>query len=678
MSAETSSGGDPGAVIPVAPTGAAARRARPREPLDAGPPPRLSSPVPGGDPAPLEDRSGTLRGIRGPGWVANLVRAALAAVAAILVLAFLFDDRGTALLLLAVLALVGLIALKFTNLVRSGAVSWTLLLSITGLLCYQATIAGGLRDEVILAFPCLLIFASIFGTPRHFLAMLGLLVATMAGITVLNVTGWHVNEPQTSDAMTFVYDLFVLLMTAFLIWVHARDLRRTMDNLKRENLRLADSNAHIERLAHHDPLTGLPNRLLARLRVEQAIAMARRSGRSIAFLFLDLDDFKAVNDSVGHVAADQLLREVAARLSSMVRGCDTVSRQGGDEFLVVLESVRDEHETTLVAARIVAGFARAIAVDGVDLYLTASLGVAMFPRDGEDFDALLKNADMAMYQAKDGGRNMYRFYDERIGQDVKEAVGLVAAIRVALARGEFRLHYQPQFELASGRIVGAEALIRWRHAELGAVPPSKFIPLAERSGLIAEVGRWVLLEACRQARQWQLAGADGLVVAVNISPVQLRRDDLEHDVLGALAASGLPPGLLELELTESVLVADTAQLHGLIGRLQAGGLRFAIDDFGVGYSNLGYLRRFAVDRLKVDQSFIQRMTADEGDASIVRAIVDVANTFELETVGEGVEDAATRDRLIGAGCRFGQGYFWSPALPPDEFATFLRSHGAIA
>jgi diguanylate cyclase (GGDEF)-like protein len=632
--------------------------------------------LPAGGTLAEDEPSGALLGINGPRWVGRLVRAALEATAAALVLAFLFDDLGTA-LLLAVLALLVFIGLRFTNFGRTRRSATVLLVAITGLLCYQAGLSGGLRDEVILTFPCLLIFASMFGTPRHFLAMLGLLVAAMAGILVLNLTGWHVNPPQSTDAITFVYELFALLITAFLIWVHARDLRLAVADLRRENRRLADSHARIDRLAHHDPLTGLPNRLLARLRVEQAIASARRSGRSIAFIFLDLDDFKAINDSLGHAAADQLLRAVAARLGGVVRGCDTVSRQGGDEFLVVLDSVHDEHEAAQVAARIVDAFARSIAINGVEIFLTSSLGIAMYPRDGADFDALLKNADMAMYQAKDGGRNTVRFYDERIGQDIKEALALVAAIRQALAKGEFQLHYQPQFELASGRIVGAEALIRWRHAQLGQIAPGRFIPLAERSGLIADVGRWVLQEACRRAREWQLAGATDLAVSVNISPVQFRRDDLEQDVLDALAAAGLPPHLLELELTESVLLAETTQLSGLISRLHAIGLRFAIDDFGVGYSNLGYLRRFDVDRLKVDQSFVQRMTTDEGDDSIVRAIVQVANKLKLETVGEGVEDAATLERLIGAGCRFGQGYFWSPALPPVEFMAYLRVHAAI-
>jgi diguanylate cyclase (GGDEF)-like protein len=629
-----------------------------------------------GEVRPPDEGSRPLASVIGPRWVGMFVRAAIAAVAAGLALSFLFDDQGTTWLLLAVEALL-LVSLKFTNLGRTTTASWTLLLSVTALFCYQAAISGGLRDEVILAFPCLLIFASMFGTRKHYLIILGLLIGAMALITTLNLSGWHVNPPQATSWISFAYLLFILLVTAFFLWVFARDLRLTVADLRWENQRLSASHARIDRLAHHDSLTGLPNRVLARLRVEQAIASAKRSGRSVAVIFLDLDDFKAINDSLGHVAADELLRVVAARLSGVVRGCDTVSRQGGDEFLVVLEAVHDQQEVALAATRIIDGFSRSISIHGVELFITSSLGIAMYPRSGGDFDTLLKNADMAMYQAKDSGRNTFRFYDERVGNDVKEGLGLVAAIRSALANHEFELHYQPLIELASGRVVGAEALIRWRHPELGSIPPAKFIPLAERSGLIADVGRWVLNEACRRAREWQLAGASNLVVSVNISPVQFRREDLEQDVLDAITHSGLPPRLLELELTESVLVADTEQLSGLIGRLHAKGLRFAIDDFGVGYSNLSYLRRFEVDRLKVDQSFVRRMTSDEGDESIVRAIIDVANKLKLETVGEGVEDAATLERLISVGCRFGQGYFWSPALPPAEFFEFLRAHQAF-
>ena len=394
----------------------------------------------------------------------------------------------------------------------------------------------------------------------------------------------------------------------------------------------------------------------------------------VAVLFLDLDNFKTVNDSLGHSAGDRLLCDVADRLVRTVRESDTVSRQGGDEFLIILGSAENEEAVAAAAVKILAQLALPFRIDGLDVSATGSLGVAMYPRDGSDVDTLQKNADLAMYRAKDAGRNTFQFFDEQMNDSVIEDLHLATGIRLALVNEEFRVFYQPQFELATGRIVGAEALLRWKHATLGYVPPAKFIPVAERSGLINEIGAWVLDDVCRQTKVWQEAGLDTLVVAVNVSPVQFRRDDIEREVANALTTWQLSPSSIELELTESLLIADSEHLSGVLDRLRAMGIAFSIDDFGTGYSNLGYLKRFDVERLKIDQSFVRRMAQSKHDEGIVRAIIEMAHCLDLQVVAEGVEDAVTLKRLQELGCEFGQGYHWSPALPADKFFELVRAH----
>ena len=536
----------------------------------------------------------------------------------------------------------------------------------------------GLRDEAVCAIPALLVFSAMFGTRRIFLAVLATLFSVLALITAANIYGWHVNVVNPVGWESLVDLVTVLAATAFFIWLMASDLRRALSRLEVENVRIRDSFERIDILAHHDALTGLPNRLLARDRFSQALAHAQRHHSKAALLFLDLDNFKDVNDSLGHAAGDQLLCEVARRLLVAVRSTDTVSRHGGDEFLIIMSDQGDEQSVAATAVKIMEQLAVPFKGLGMELSATCSMGISVFPQDGSDFDTLLQHADMAMYHAKDAGRNTFSFYDAEINTNVIEHLHLIAGIRSALVKQEFKLHYQPQYDLRSGRIVGAEALIRWRHPELGLIPPSKFIAVAERSGLINEIGTWVLNEACRQARAWQDAGLAGVTVAVNLSPVQFRRGDIERDVMNALSAAALAPSSIELELTESLLIAEANHLGPLLGRLRGMGIRLSIDDFGTGYSNLGYLRRFEVERLKIDQSFVRRMTRDTHDEGIVRAIIEMAHSLKLEAVAEGIEDEATLARLIELGCEYGQGFHWSPALPPEEFFAFASTRQVLA
>ncbi|MDE2585077.1 MAG: EAL domain-containing protein [Betaproteobacteria bacterium] len=436
--------------------------------------------------------------------------------------------------------------------------------------------------------------------------------------------------------------------------------------------------AQIEFLAYHDALTKLPNRLLARDHLEMAIAYAQRAGTKIALLFLDLDNFKTINDSFGHATGDALLIEVANRLRACTRETDTISRQGGDEFLVMLTNVADADAITRVTENILERLEETINIDAKELSTSLSIGIAVYPDDGKEIDTLLQLADTAMYHAKEAGRNTYRFYTEQMNVDAAAHQRIRVGLRRALERGEFVLHYQPQINLASGAVVGAEALIRWNHPELGLLPPGRFIQTAEESGLIAPMGDWVLQEACRQAAAWRAVGLPELVVAVNISALQLQRGDLEQSVLGALAASGLPPAFLELELTESILIQDTEKVLETVHRLKSHGLMLSIDDFGTGYSSLAYLKRFNVDKLKIDRSFVCDMMHNPNDAVIVRAIIQMARNLNLRTIAEGVEDEHLLAFLRLQYCDEAQGFYFSRPLPADEFAQYLVKNAQAA
>ncbi|MES2128258.1 MAG: EAL domain-containing protein [Pseudomonadota bacterium] len=631
----------------------------------------MSSPAP--PPASPSDPAFRLEGHR----LIQLLAVITFAVALPLVMALSTRQWASAAILSAALGIFGQ-AMWYARRGRLTRAAHLMLATLTVLTSAMMFNSQGLRDEAVCAIPALLVFAAMFGSRRVFIAVLAVQFSVLTAIAAANIYGWHVNAIHPVGWESLIDLVTVLTATAFFIWLMASDLRRALLRLEVENGRIRESFERIDVLAHHDALTGLPNRLLARDRFTQALALAQRNHSKAALLFLDLDNFKDVNDSLGHAAGDELLREVARRLQVAVRSTDTVSRHGGDEFLIIMSDHGDEQSVASTAVKIMAQLGVPFKGLGMELSATCSMGISVFPQDGSDFDTLLQHADMAMYHAKDAGRNTFNFYDAEINTNVIEHLHLIAGIRAALAKQEFKLHYQPQYDLRNGRIVGAEALIRWRHPELGLIPPSKFIAVAERSGLINEIGTWVLGEACRQARAWQDAGLAGVTVAVNLSPVQFRRGDIERDVMNALAASRLAPASIELELTESLLIAEANHLGPLLGRLRGMGIRLSIDDFGTGYSNLGYLRRFEVERLKIDQSFVRRMTRDTHDEGIVRAIIEMAHSLKLEAVAEGIEDEATLARLIELGCEFGQGFHWSPALPPEEFFAFASTRQVLA
>ncbi len=429
--------------------------------------------------------------------------------------------------------------------------------------------------------------------------------------------------------------------------------------------------SEIARLARHDALTGLPNRTLLYDRLSTAIASATRHRHKIGVLFLDLDRFKHVNDSLGHGAGDCLLRSVAGRLSASVRRSDTVSRQGGDEFVILLAEVTHREDLAKAASNIMEAITQPHRVGSHELHVTASIGIAVYPDDGGHVETLIKQADIAMYHAKDHGRDNYQFFTPEMNTLIVERRALEGSLRRALNRQEFLLHYQPKIDLATGGMIGAEALIRWRHPERGLVRPRSFVPIAEECGLIVPIGQWVLREACRQAREWQAAGLRPMPVAVNISSVELRSKGFLDGVRRILDETGLDPRLLELELTESVLMESMASTAEMLRELKAMGLRLAVDDFGTGYSSLSYLMQFPIDTLKVDQSFVREITAEGDRSPIITAVIAMGRSLNQRVIAEGVETGEQLAFLQAQHCEEGQGFHFSRPLPADQFGALL-------
>lgn len=461
-------------------------------------------------------------------------------------------------------------------------------------------------------------------------------------------------------------------------WHNERQVRIQMESLEHvvatrtEGLEAA--NRQLRHLATHDTLTGLPNRALLEDRLQQAIAHADRNRQVFALLVCDLDRFKLINDSLGHRAGDTLLQEVAQRLTGAVRAIDTVARLGGDEFVVILNAIADRLEAETTARRAIEAFQAPITIDGIDVHTAPSIGIAYYPDDGTSVDALIAHADAAMHCAKQNGQNKVLCFAASMSEGISNKVKLESDLHRALSQGQFELHYQPKVDTATGAIRSAEALIRWRHPERGLVPPSEFIPLAEECGLIGQISAWVLGEACRQTRAWQLQGLPFLRVGVNLSASEFRHGSLVETVHRALQQAALEPQFLEVELTESVVMSNPEESVAILEQLSAMGVLVSVDDFGTGYSSMSYLRRLPIDKLKIDRAFINEITARSDDASIVSAIVSLAHSLRLKVVAEGVETAGQLEFLKGLGCDQYQGYLFSRPLTSSAFEALIRAH----
>ena len=430
----------------------------------------------------------------------------------------------------------------------------------------------------------------------------------------------------------------------------------------------------IKHMSTHDSLTGLPNRVMFSQLLNHALASAKRYNRQVAILFIDLDRFKVINDTLGHEAGDQLLKEVARRLTQAVRAVDIAARFGGDEFVILIEELGDLGQVETVAERILSAILEPINLSNEECRVTASIGISVFPKDAQDEQSLMKNADMAMYLAKEEGKNNYQFYTKDIQSRSLERLSIETNLRFALERNELSLHYQAKVDFKTNVITGVEALLRWHNPQLGVVTPTQFIPVAEESGLILAIGRWALKTACAQNVAWQKQGLPTVCMAVNLSVRQLADDNLIDDIRTALIDSGMAPHLLELEITESMMMRNPERMISILAKIKSLGVHLAIDDFGTGYSSLAQLKHFTVDTLKVDRSFIRNIPHDSNDKAITEAIISMGKTLSLTVVAEGVETIDQLNFLKDISCDEMQGYYFSKPIASEQFADLLRKH----
>jgi diguanylate cyclase (GGDEF)-like protein len=453
-------------------------------------------------------------------------------------------------------------------------------------------------------------------------------------------------------------------------------ISRLRERLRKSNEELRSALGAVRQIATHDHLTGLPNRVLFSEELQRALARAERHSRPVTLFFMDLDRFKNINDTLGHQFGDRVLQEAAKRLSSCVREGDIIARLGGDEFVLLVEELGDPPALAEIARKLLAAIANLGAIDGQDLNVSLSIGICAFPTDGRDAKTLLAGADIAMYRAKEQGRNRFVFFSAELQSHTPEKLSLEAGLRHGLERKEFRVHYQPKIDMASGEITGVEALLRWQHPELGLLLPEKFIHLAEETGLIIPIGYWTLREVCARAKTWQAAGLPRLPVAVNLSACQFSQDQLVPQLAEILKETGMHPDLLELEITESMVMRDPEQAVQLMHNLRSMGVRLTIDDFGTGYSSLGYLKRFPINSLKVDRSFVRDLPHSTDDVAITRAVIAMAHSLQMNVIAEGVELKEQLDVLRKEGCDEFQGYLCRPPLIEEDLIRFVRERTA--
>jgi diguanylate cyclase (GGDEF)-like protein len=500
------------------------------------------------------------------------------------------------------------------------------------------------------------------------------------GFPLAVVVGLSVNEQLTGTRAKRQVTLEWAAVGSVLVVLLAVLLGRMSRQLVQARLREGEAElAHaqsVEYLAYHDGLTGLPNRSMFSQSLTQCINAARRYERRLAVVFLDLDHFKQINDTLGHEAGDQLLKEVAARLKGCVRESDTVARLGGDEFVVLLPELENEQYAAVVAQKILTATARPFTVMGQEFRVTASIGISTYPRDGLDEQTLTKNADIAMYQAKSEGKNNFQFYSAKLNANSLERLALESSLRQALERNEFRLFYQAKRDISSGRITGMEALLRWQHPDLGIVAPMQFIPIAEETGLIVPIGKWILKTVCLQSMAWQRQGLPPLCIAVNLTARQFLDEHLLADVTAILAATGMDPHLLEIELHEGLLIQNIENTLRILTGLKALGIRIAVDDFGIGYSSLATLQQFPLDTVKIDPSFTPDFLGTAKKTSLADAIISIGKSLSLTVVAQGVETKEQAEFLRLHACDELQGFYFKRPLPVDEFTQLLRDQAA--
>lgn len=543
----------------------------------------------------------------------------------------------------------------------------TMTMSVVGFM----TLSEGIHDLSFITFPSILIVGSMLLQRRAYIVTLSIMILCSAILVVAEMKGFKTITIDNANYGTMFDAAIILIITAFAAWILASDMRTAINQAIEETNRANAAQAQLRYLADHDPLTNLPNRALAGARVDQAIATAKRKGTQAGVLFIDLDNFKTVNDSLGHTVGDKLLQGIAQRLITATRETDTVCRLGGDEFLIVTPDLADNTSIHVIIDKLTTLIRKPFIIDDQEVTTSMSIGVAIAPNDGEDFDTLHQNADIAMYRAKESGRSTYRFFDQSMHDEAVGRLGIRNGLTRALESSEFTLHYQPKINLQTNQLTGVEALLRWHNDTLGLVSPVDFIPVAEASGLIVAIGEWVIRESCRQLKAWQQSGLVNFSVAVNVSSVQFCRADISQLVATVLNETALEPHYLELELTESVVLEDSEAALNSAQQLRELGVKLSLDDFGTGYSSMSYLRRLAIDTLKIDRSFIHDVTTNTENAAITTAIIQLARGLDIKTIAEGVEDAETLNYLTDNGCDEIQGYYIAKPMLADDFIHWL-------
>ena len=520
---------------------------------------------------------------------------------------------------------------------------------------------------------CLVVlsFGTFRFTPREFMTAAGLVLAGYAA--VINLLMW--NKPDTINVPLEAFQWVALAFVLPCFAAVGGRLSEMRHRLRRTNAELTSALEMIQKMATHDTLTGLPNRALFNETLNHAIAQSQRHGRPLAICFLDLDRFKNINDTLGHSIGDRVLQEASRRITGALRASDLVARLGGDEFVIMIEDYEDAGQLADIAQKVLDAFDPTFTVENHELGLSASMGVCTFPDDGTDAQALLSNADIAMYRAKEQGRNRAIFYAADLNTLTEERLALEAALRHALERNEIEIFYQPKIGFGNGRVTGVEALIRWRHRELGLLSPDKFVPLAEETGLIIPIGYWTIRRVCERARRWAEQGTP-LPVAVNLSASQFHEPDLVAELAAIFRATGASPHHLELEITESMVMKDPERAVAVMEALRAMGVRIAMDDFGTGHSSLGYLKRFPINQLKVDRSFVRDLPHNGDDVAITRAVIAMAHSLRMSVVAEGVEHREQFELLRREGCDEFQGYYCRPPLEEADLMRFLAEERA--
>jgi diguanylate cyclase (GGDEF)-like protein len=551
------------------------------------------------------------------------------------------------------------------------SLTWVQMVLASFVVMYAAYHFDSQRALPLMILLVILMFGTFRFSTREFLVAAGVMLAGYAA--VINLLMW--NKPGSVNVWLEAFQWLTLAFVLPCFAMVGGRLSEMRQRVRRTNEELSTALATIQKLATNDTLTGLPNRAFFNEALAHAIAHSQRNDRPLALFFLDLDRFKNINDTLGHAVGDRVLQEAAARLRGAVRASDLLARLGGDEFVLLVEEFRDTPDLTAIAGKVLKAFEGSFVVDGQELALSASVGVCAYPRDGADAQALLASADIAMYRAKEEGRNRHCFYSAELNQVTGERLALEASLRRALDRGEIEVFYQPKISIANGRVTGVEALIRWRHPELGLLLPDKFIGIAEETGAIVPIGYWTLKRVCERVRRWNEQGMP-LSVAVNLSAIQFHDPHLVARLAEILKATGAGPHMIELEITESMLMKDPDAAVAVMEALRRMGVRLSIDDFGTGHSSLGYLKRFPVNQLKVDRSFVRDLPHNGDDVAITRAVIAMAHSLRMSVVAEGVEHRHQLELLRTEGCDEFQGYYCRPPLDEAELMRFLAEERA--